>query len=358
MCNLPGSTPVIHATAKFKTPITQITTCDTKILIRSYEGCHMLNLDTYEQNLVTFGQQPLHIAASSCLPEAAVMLRDGSVYIWDLNTNLREWSPAGAAVQKDKNEWKTCEYGQHPRSLLMADRSLIVQSDLRESLRQNSQIFSSPSSNITGMKSLKPFYQIAIAAGMKCHVVDTRYPKRTLFDWEVGCSYEHMTNIEVLGDGFLTWGRHYGEIMGYEETSKITKYSSFYTHSSFGTRELNSKGVYLDSSRLKNQFMEQQDIPPWGTLTGVCAVDNRIFQLTDSGSAFMQNIAPGEIEQMHKWEIGIIEEPLEDSFSGASHEILDFSDILTMCNRSFEKPVDVQEEKATLEITHSMYDYD
>lgn len=84
---------------------------------------------------LSFGFEPVHVAYNTHLSsQAAVMLPNGAVNLWELETqNSITWSAGGTEYVFDdvKDTWKTCEFGAHPRTLLLADRNAVALGDLR-----------------------------------------------------------------------------------------------------------------------------------------------------------------------------------------------------------------------------------
>ncbi|KAJ3325926.1 hypothetical protein HDV06_002311 [Boothiomyces sp. JEL0866] len=171
--------------------------------------------------------------------------------------------------------------------------------------------------NITDLtKHPKEQFQFAFTNNSTTTVMDSRFCKHPLLEWNISHMYEHQTNIKyfpkAISDAFssslYTWGRYYGDIISYsyDQSDSHPKSVHYQNYTSFKehllVKDRSSAHQYYDyipnarnvDAAIENSF----ESPHWDLLYGVefIQVNNNVtlLQLTETGELFAQGYKFGE----------------------------------------------------------------
>lgn len=309
---------------------------------------------------IHFRERPLHIAFSTTLPtEAAIVLDGGELFIWDgrrslefrygraqlLMTHGRTFDRSdnrtfALATYSDSaisyaHRWKACVYGAHPRSLLVAHADKLDNIDFRSKGIVATTIFSPPTrERITAFeRDPDQAYQLAVATSSKTLIVDSRYARRPLLQWQWHDNQDSPIGIQYFRPGtggsdkpntFLAWSRVRADIVAYAHTSPTTLLQPRFHKDFIPSVRLppmsRSQPVILQPFRrhsaLASYFLRdgheswlghQQSLqrkegtPHWPPLRGVSSFmkdsDIHIFQIGDDGALYKHSYKVAQFRQ-------------------------------------------------------------
>jgi hypothetical protein len=151
-----------------------------------------------------FECEPLHVASSSILPNhAAYLLKNGKILLWDSKYDgCTTWADPSSTT--DNNFLKSCEFGSHPRSLLISQLHGIETADLRVPFYSSrSLIFNVKDSEFIASFKRNPKnpFHVASTTNHRTALIDTRYAFSPLLEWGINNSYETQPAIEFFPDG-------------------------------------------------------------------------------------------------------------------------------------------------------------
>jgi hypothetical protein len=305
------------------------------------------------------------------------------------------WIPGTSFFLSVRSFWKRCEFGPHPRSLLVVDRAAVSSYDLRTRSDQSpiNLLNARPNELISDIvRHPSDIYQVAIATNRRTLLIDTRYPKIPILEWNCTNHLETQQFIRFVKDSgspystdmIYTWGRHYGEQLGYSYTkassgkmaysSSVQKYTSFFKHPIFNTMSYS----YIPKMSYQEYFLEEQDIPPWPALFGSISIPHdenssfTIFQLDENGNLFAQSLSyNSEDEINHQTVLDRIKNLEDQSLSShikilesqvstipdfeANHEVNDFSSLLDYCQEQIINCLENQSQQ-DIEIPSQVFD--
>jgi hypothetical protein len=298
------STVEIYSTPKmelelskaFQLPISQIQYSDRKgrhLLVRTMEGIHALDIDRNEAVKIVQDIEPMHVATSSLLPLFAVVNGDGTIKLWDMNCLTSITGPLEHNGPDLRQKRRVCEFGPHPKSLLVGEHLGISLIDLRA---KNTKLLF-PFNGLNSLK-LSPANQFHLAATSKSYTIlaDCRYLKSPMLTWELNDSRESQLFLEYHSEPhvFYTFGRLFGEVLEYayrfgNDTPPLAyrpfKLPSFYHHKSL---IYSTDGpVFMGEDAYLRQHSHNLDIPPYPNLTGVTNVNNEYYIHTGVESLFV-----------------------------------------------------------------------
>ena len=290
------------------------------LVTRSFQGLHYLKLfdrDFSSADLlnpvVEFGRQPVHFCTSPLLPEMAISLSDGSIHLGDLQTMQFTglMNPIDFASVDDRQCFRACEYGAHPRSLLVWDAKSVSNVDFRMPGTQLwKRLYSSSSSAFISCVKRHPTspFQFTVASNESVALVDTRYAVSPLLEWGVNNSYESQLFLEFSKKSTMetttiySWGRKQAEIVAYSCRQDAARPPTAYRPVSFAPYHnhpsLKEKYgaqvpfVYLEDLRTQEKIVDDLDVPDWPPLIGFDVLEGKkgvhMFFLADDSSIFTQ----------------------------------------------------------------------
>ncbi|KAJ3147853.1 TATA box-binding protein-associated factor RNA polymerase I subunit C [Geranomyces michiganensis] len=190
------------------------------------EGESSMAWESQKVDVLPFEHRPLDLAINPILPaEVAILLDGGDISIWNGERETRcypiaKYDQAPAPYELKR---KSCQYGAHPRSLIVAhvDRVDIV--DFRSSSIRPATIFESRSELVHAFqRDPRDQFRMVIATTARTALIDTRFHSRTMLEWdyqnnrEAPCSVEFMPPVDNdPSASFVTWARISGEIQAY-----------------------------------------------------------------------------------------------------------------------------------------------
>ncbi|KAI8816192.1 uncharacterized protein EV422DRAFT_329767 [Fimicolochytrium jonesii] len=236
--------PTLSPTVSFGNPILQIATSSASapnfVAVRNAGSVTILNKKNGDRTAdgaggstfgiasnIPFQRRPLHVAFNPILPaEAAVVLDGGDVWLWNGNQHKQQasviatYEDFGSVYQR---RWKTCDYGHHPRTLVVGHFDRVDTIDFRVKSIVPATVFQTRASEMLAACRTDPHnaYQIVIATDRRNALLDTRFPGRPLIEWE-SMSSEPPMGIEFVDDetgaasAFCTWSRLSGEVNIFE----------------------------------------------------------------------------------------------------------------------------------------------
>ncbi|TPX66593.1 hypothetical protein SpCBS45565_g04356 [Spizellomyces sp. 'palustris'] len=202
-------------------------------------------------DIVSFNQRPLHMTFSPVIAnEAAILLDGGELYLWDGYQPTSSRSTLLATYDDNASSyplrWKSCEFGAHPRTLMVAHANRLETIDFRSRGIMPTPIFKVDSKERIWAfnREHEELFQSVLCTSKRTVLLDIRFPRRPLLQWKFQNNRDPPVGIEFLSADrrypqhqwtFVTWTRLRGEIMAYNHkslhTSQIIK-SSFYEHCS------------------------------------------------------------------------------------------------------------------------------
>ncbi|KNC98452.1 hypothetical protein, variant [Spizellomyces punctatus DAOM BR117] len=200
-------------------------------------------------DVVTFNQRPLHMTFSPVLAnEAAIVFDGGELYLWDGYQPTSSRSTLLATYDDNASSyplrWKSCEFGAHPRTLMVAHANRLETIDFRSRGIMPTPIFKVDSNEriwAFNREHDEPF-QSVLCTSERTVLLDIRFPRRPLLQWKFQNNRDPPIGIEFLPADrryhqhdwtFVTWTRLRGEIMAFNHRSLHTSQtikSSFYEH--------------------------------------------------------------------------------------------------------------------------------
>ncbi|KAI8915004.1 hypothetical protein DFJ77DRAFT_43570 [Powellomyces hirtus] len=179
-------------------------------------------------DVIPFEHRPLHVAFNSVLPaEVAVVLDGGDICVWNGEREARTSLIAkyDECLPVYNRKWKSCQYGSHLRTLVVAHVDRVDTVDFRSRAIVPATVFESTSTELIRAFKRDPQnpYQIVLATSVRTLVVDSRFPGRNLLEWDYQHNRETPCGIEFMPaqlrsphvSSFVTWSRIYGEIQAY-----------------------------------------------------------------------------------------------------------------------------------------------
>lgn len=173
------------------------------------EGVHAIQLQNDSSELkmhvikdLKFDSEPAHVASNHAIPgQAAILLKRGQVLIWDAKgANYITWSNSES---NETQSWQACEFGSHPRTIFLSQYRQIDFADLRApSTSHRTCIFKTKNTefiNSFKRNPKKPFH-VAVATNTRMLLLDSRYTRAPMLDWDLNSSYETQTIIEFMPD--------------------------------------------------------------------------------------------------------------------------------------------------------------
>jgi hypothetical protein len=298
----------------FKTTIKQITFQHDRIFVRTYQGIHLVSMEGNDEHDIETEWQPRLMSTSPIYRNRVALLSDnGSAYLWDVSSD--DVSVLfKKAILKSRNDWGSCIFGPHPRSLLFGTSELIELYDER-SKRCVNLCAANSGEWYSAMKRhpTSPF-ELAVATKQKTFVMDTRYTKSPLLIWNVNNPYEAQFFLEyaevskgsqTLGSTCLySWGRHFGETIlycqdedGLQYSSHVQKLKPFYDHQFFTNPKENiSRPTLIERASFRAKAQDHVEAPPWPALLGCQLIANpnsqsnfTFLQLNAEGALFAQS---------------------------------------------------------------------
>ncbi|KAH9268877.1 hypothetical protein BASA83_009165 [Batrachochytrium salamandrivorans] len=344
------------------TPILQITSSTTSLPasshsaqsnsndflgIRSFQGVHFFKLGFTDEGRIDTGliqqfplsPQALDLNFNKIIPgHAALIQSNGALHIWDARyTGLTTWRKKDSernmtdSVLSNQACWKSCQFGAHPRTLLVAHSKLVEICDLRAPASSSDVVVFNgigPNETISGMDQ-NPLhtFEIALATSERTVIIDTRYKKYPLLHWGLNTPLETRFHISYLSNlcnrsfdsvdtmqskyTVATWGQVQGEILLYDYQSSgnnpptsscIQKLASFSTHPDVLRPSLSTMPCVTPNNNMNlHRRLKLSITPPWAPLIGVQAVANpktngfTLLQLASDGALYAQAYSMGSV---------------------------------------------------------------
>lgn len=306
------SAPII--TFEFNTPVSQIIECKSRpdlpdvCIVKSMQAVHFIKSHTDEIMNVfqqfQFGSEPLHCCSNPSIPyQSATLLENGEILIWDLKVDgVTSW---GNSTGSDNEQFKSCEFGSHPRTLHLGSRKSIQNADLRmDSSSKRAVIFTSDMLLCFKRSPQNPFH-IAAATSAKTILLDVRYDKLPLLEWESNFNNEQVSlEFPIIkeadwnsGAGFFyTWGTRSSEIIGYSYTQSNSLpcqsfrpqlFAPFHQHESFQSIKASDNPYFSLESTPDSENLQGKS-----SLAGTQIITTKsgltLFQLAEDGSIYAQ----------------------------------------------------------------------
>ncbi|KAK9767734.1 hypothetical protein K7432_002210 [Basidiobolus ranarum] len=329
----PNIGPVIRLT----TPIRQLVTSKSKgeesemMGVRTMSGVTFLTLKERKQmdtlgtpishtsvHSLSLPTEPIHLAVNPFwIGEAAVMGDKGFLSIWDINSPKSQRILMDVRKDDDtkfSDKWGACEWGGHPRSLVIGSAFDIKSLDLR-SPASPSLLYTSSNEKIYGLqRSLDHELQSFFSTTERISIIDHRFASRPLLQWkhnqrEPPSQLQVFTLPEAMGEKscIMGYNRFESEICmyTYERSSVHGAYSSvdypislesFSSHPDYLTDEL-IPPIQFKPNKVKHDERQFQRHPP---LSGLACLpywddDNSdpstlfsLFQYAENGSIYSQ----------------------------------------------------------------------
>ncbi|KAJ3066204.1 dual specificity protein kinase yak1, partial [Quaeritorhiza haematococci] len=241
----------------FKTPIRQIATSEllapssiaamiaartfnTVSFLSTHERAESLDDDNDDDNApsitnpfelkvvksFSFREDILHVAFNTKMyEEAAMVLEDGGIWLWNAEEGrcrmFREPEEMVSSETRGR-KWMTCDYGAHPRHLMVFTYKRSETVDLRSSTLSTPLFTPKDSEHIfSACANRYNAFQVAIATSKRLLLLDTRYTKQPLISWDTLSKLEPVVGMRVEnvpveggdGTGIFTWTRHHGETL-------------------------------------------------------------------------------------------------------------------------------------------------
>ncbi|KAJ2997884.1 hypothetical protein HDV02_005068 [Globomyces sp. JEL0801] len=376
--------------ATFQTPIHHITSFKPHYQTKQLSS-HQDKLQL-EYTTKLFNSEPMHVATNPYLSsKAAIVLDDGSIHLWDLSTDsVIEWMESDMIKsESEPYNWKSCQYGSHPQSLIIAKPNDISIHDLRMNPYSTTSIYSvQDTSFITDFK-LNPTqaFQIGFVTYNHTSLIDIRYPTSPLLEWELNDSYEHQNHIEFLPSPlnpsdtstFYTWGRYFTDIVTYSyhqgdaqppTCTNIQQIPSYYHHPTIKHRPSDLiPSQYMEPIGFTQNLLENIRNPLWCPLIGSQFKQSEqvttVYHLNYEGALYAQSftyknldetevsVAAKIVDDIEVWVTDKVRKLAKCSLPKnhlADHEILDFKPILKFCNDTIDRNKDKYLDLDTLKI--------
>jgi hypothetical protein len=346
----------------FKTAIKQITFRHGRLFVRTYQGIHLVSMEGTDEHDIETEWQPRFMSVNPIFSNRITLISDnGSAHLWDINSD--DVSVLfKKALLKSKEEWGSCIFGPHPRSLLLGNSERIDHYDER-SKRIFEMCRMSNGDPYTAMKrnDTTPL-ELALSTKNKTYVMDTRYMKSPLFIWNVNNPYETQFFLEYasvtkvsmqFGSSCLySWGRHYGETILYCQDGNqlkcsvhVQKLKPFYDHKFFcDPKENISRPGLIETGSFRARAQDHVESPPWPALVGCqlveCGSNLTFFQLNAEGALFAQSYR----FQSEDDEIPKRSSELHIDLCAIENQV--YSEMKEMCNSEFDQ----NEEASKIEL--------
>ncbi|XJO77899.1 hypothetical protein BDV3_002419 [Batrachochytrium dendrobatidis] len=284
--------------------------------VRTFQGAHFFKLELDKKGMAyadlkrEFAMSPhvLDLTFNPVIPGYVASIQlGGTVQIWDAQhdgmTMWRKENPNSDTLT-NYQLWKSCQFGVHPRTLLVAHSKQVEICDLRSPPKfPISNVFNDlgPKEYITGMdRNPNSPFEIALVTTDRAIVVDTRYTKYPMLHWGLNHPIEYQFHIKYLNNlgnrglhqsgtnhlnsTFATWSRTQTEILFYDyEATKsnppvtvgVQKLVSYPTHPHVLFPPMETMPCLPRRSDVKHNDHEiSQIIPPWAPLVGFEVIPN------------------------------------------------------------------------------------
>ncbi|KAJ3171593.1 hypothetical protein HDU88_007673 [Geranomyces variabilis] len=301
-------------------------------------------------DVLPFEHRPLDVAINPTLSaEVAVLLDGGDISIWNGERETRCWPiakydqpPAPYGMKR-----KSCQYGAHPRTLIVAHVDRVDTVDFRSPSIRPATVFESRSELVRGFRrDPRDPFRVVLATTSRTALIDTRFHGRTLLEWDYQNNREAPSGVEFLppvdndsSASFVTWARVSGEVQAYtygSPAAQMPERKARALDDGEGALALPTihelispswtappvslaRPTQLDpcrrspqhpsvprqrryQKRLHNQHIEREEDPGWPPLRGL-AISRQakndsgktvLMQLADDGAIYTQPIVNGE----------------------------------------------------------------
>ncbi|KAJ3119381.1 hypothetical protein HK100_000341 [Physocladia obscura] len=171
--------------------------------------------------------EPVHMAFNPIIPHEAVWIcANRNIYLWDLlsapEDPRRQIRSIGSATSTDNNvtdnnlKWKSIEYSWHPRVLAIGESKKVSVLDLRVE-----QLFLFIEFHINTLRGIatnpQNQFEMGICGTSKTSLVDTRFPKIPVIEWNIENMNDPPVGIQFLHvdqeSAIMTWNFRHGEII-------------------------------------------------------------------------------------------------------------------------------------------------
>ncbi|KAJ3282439.1 hypothetical protein HDU79_009935 [Rhizoclosmatium sp. JEL0117] len=252
----------------FNTPILQITSSAAQlepyssnlVAVRTFNSVSFLSGNVDNASTLIFHDihsslihsEPVDVAFNPTIPcEAAWICADRSLHVWDLrassdiphnrtrvihNGDWTETSTSSATSRNNSFKWKGVQYAWHPRILLVGEAQSVSVFDLRSPSELLLPFYTTfPHTNLLRGMAYNPEnnFEIGVCGTERTSLIDTRYPKRPLMEWEVSDPNDPPVGIQFLKAGnesaLLTWNCRHGDIILHPYTPNPSIPNPFHT---------------------------------------------------------------------------------------------------------------------------------
>ncbi|KAJ3185628.1 hypothetical protein HDU87_000252 [Geranomyces variabilis] len=235
-----------NAVARFRNPVLQVLTGGSAsngkrlLVVRNHASASILAFGrkqdyagnqcdaTWESqtvDILPFEHRPLDVAINPTLSaEVAVLLDGGDISVWNGERETRcypiakyDQPPAPYAMKR-----KSCQYGAHPRTLVVAHVDRVDTVDFRSPSIRPATVFESRSELVRAFRrDPRDALRVVLATTSRTALIDTRFHGRTLLEWDYQNNREAPYGIQFLppvdndSESFVAWARVSGEIQAY-----------------------------------------------------------------------------------------------------------------------------------------------